>query len=194
MGDTTQGGAKKIPVWEITLLLLGAVIGFGGWLIQENIMDAREEKKEVEKSALILYFDMKDAYDSISTQVKLSSPDSMEKFYLPNTVSKQLNNYSELIINLKSELTRDELKSIIDFYNSLELIEQSREQLTSIYYEQEQEENQFVYEDYQHSVFEFVNSCTADSSCMKVIKKLEELSVLEKQPDSKEQTNESDKN
>lgn len=58
MGDTNQGGAKKIPVWEIALLLLGAVIGFGGWLIQESIMDAREENKEVEKSALLLYFDM----------------------------------------------------------------------------------------------------------------------------------------
>lgn len=109
--------------------MIGSFLAITGALWVERIVSKDNSEQEIEKNALILYYDIKLYYDEVSPLaiempriLGLSSKSEKEEKYVlyKNRIGVHIHSeWIELVAGLKSILDEDELKKIYFFYGNV---------------------------------------------------------------------------
>lgn len=167
---------------DLYLTILSVILGaFIGYLTTE-ISNIKSDKRDAEKSAMLLYYDLKMASDTIHSLNKDSSSPS-EIIYTNARIANYTNNYGELLINLRSELDNHDIQNILGFYKNIEVIEKIQVNLDNYMFEEEKKElltNE--YENYKSFINQMETICNNKypNNCIDItIEKLKKIADIE---------------
>ncbi|MGN7296368.1 hypothetical protein [Ferdinandcohnia sp. SAFN-114] len=180
MEDSSHGLTfKKQIIFFIISTIIGAVIGG----ISNEILNLKSDRREAEQSAMLLYYDLKMASDTIhSTNENISNISSSDIIYTHTTIANYINNYGELLINLRSDLDTHDLQNIIAYYKNLEVLEKIRVNLDEFTFEKDKEEQlSSEYENYKNFIKQMETQCNEhNENCIDpTIEKIKEIAKLE---------------
>lgn len=165
---------------EIYLLIFSAIVGaFFGYLTNE-ISNSKSDKKEAEKSAMLLYYDLKMASDTIHSLNKESSSD--EIIYINARIANYTNNYGDLLINLRSNLDNHDVQSILAFYKNIEVLEEMEGKLDDYMFNEEKKEQLLnEYKNYKSFINQMETICNEyPNNCIEfTIEKLKKIAAIE---------------
>lgn len=161
---------------EIFLIIIGAVIGG----MFNEIADLKSDRREAEQSAMLLYYDLKMASDTIHSINEKISPSDI--IYTNATIANYTNKYGELLINLRSDLDTQDLQNIIAFYKNLEVLEKIRVNLDQFIFEKGKDEQlSSEYDNYKKFINQMETQCNErhDNCIDSTIEKIKEIANIE---------------
>lgn len=107
---------------------------------------------------------------------------SSDIIYTNTAIANYINNYGELLINLRSDLDAHDLQNIIAFYKNLAVLEKMRVNIDKFIFEEGKEERlSSEYENYKNFIKQMERQCNeSHDNCIDLtVEKIKEIANIE---------------